>query len=223
MSKRFFRMFISRWTIPFTHINSYVTHTYTCHMQSTLSLASSISDTHYPLSPSQSSMSRRRLSSSPPAGWVETAGALQGTELQGSGLCGPLSFRPSSAWNPEFPAGWSNDSPLHCILWYMDTHLTGPSALGFTLDNTVSVTSARCTYNTRAHINTPLSGAPGNIGVLSQPAQKLFIKFVAWWYCFMETHLVLDCTLDFSIMWFISPCWWGFTLLRLDQGERIAL
>lgn len=79
------------------------------------------------------------------------------------------------------------------------------------------------TQHTRAHINTPLSGAPGNIGVLSQPAQKLFIKFVAWWYCFMETHLVLDCTLDFSIMRFISPCWWGFTLLRLDQGQRIAL
>lgn len=77
--------------------------------------------------------------------------------------------------------------------------------------------------HTRAHINTPWSGAPGNIGVLSQPSQKLFIKFVAWWYCFMETHLVLDCTLDFSIMWFISPCWWGFTLLRLDQGQRIAL
>ncbi len=148
ISKLFFRILISGWTIPLTHINSCVTHTYTCHMQSTLSLAFSITDTHYPLSPSTS---RRRLSSSPPAGWVETAGAPQCTELQGSGLCGPLSFRTSSAWNPEFPAGWSNDSPLCCILWYMDTHLTGPSAMGFTLDNTVSVTSARCAHNTHVH------------------------------------------------------------------------
>lgn len=145
-------------------------------MQSTLPLASSITDTHYPLSPSTS---RRRLSSSPPAGWVETAGALQGSELQGSGLCGPLSFRPSSAWNPEFPAGWSNDSPLCCILWYMDTHLTGPSAMGFTLDNTVSVTSAWCAHNTHVHTQThPCPGPLETLESIHSPPRSYLLNLL---------------------------------------------
>lgn len=40
--------------------------------------------------------------------------------------------------------------------------------------------------NTCAHTNTPQCEAPLNIVLFSQPTQKLFIKFVSWWYRFID-------------------------------------